>query len=298
MKLSTSGLLVALMFIGLTAERAVGQEIAPKTAATDFIYTGFVPFPDGERCVELEVTRKPLVVRSGGKDVVRGWAFSGSCDVDSIDYYGVFGTSRSLDDPNASWSDVVLKVENYEDSIVGTFEGTFDSAGYFHAVWRPSENSSAAMVCTLGLLEEDENNYEEGYLDAAFISFWDRFQTALRKRDRRLLAGMVRFPITSSYCTLGDWEGDSEGWISRRFLLRHFDGIFYKEATQGLLSFAAPQISTFIVEKEKHGDWGLRVPEGTLIYSLWFNPYSEYSLSFRFAKVNGAYKLIEITCAG
>lgn len=228
---------------------------------------------------------------------MRGWAFNGHCDIDSIGYYGTFGTSRSLNDPNASWSDVVLKVENYEDSIVGTFEGTFDSAGFFHAVWRPSENSSAAMVCTLGLLRKDYYiDYEERYFDAEFISFWNRFQNALRKKDGRQIARMVRFPIYAYYY-VGSVSEETDGKMSRRYLLRHFDRIFNKEVTAGLLSFDALEISTYAYEKREY-EYDLPVPEGTLVYRCWFNPYSEFSLCFQFARVNGMYKLIDITGAG
>lgn len=304
MRLSTLGCIVSvsLGMLGLSASPAVGQTMLWEEVGINLDYEGVVPLPEGERHVSLDMDRKLLIGRSRGKKVI-GWQLSGSCEIDDGRVYSVYGASRSLDDPDADWSDVVLNVEKYGDSAVATLEGRLDSSGFFYGIWHPAMNSSAAILCTLRLDSEILLWYTERYFETDFFLFWNRFRDAVRKRDRRAVAKMVRFPLESMSCMVGEWYWGDQERLSRRRFLKEFDKIFDDTVTREVLEREPLEINSreyeWSSEEDPPGGYNrLKIPEETITYTLWFNPYSEFSRIYTFAKVNGVYKLIDINCAG
>jgi hypothetical protein len=280
---------------------------AAEAETMSFTYEGEFLYPGTDKPLRLQLERDLLVKNVKGKKVAVGWRYTGFGHSGKHVMSLIAGASKRLGTPDAASSEVELSVyDEYE--LVARIEGRFDTSGWFFATWRGTGKDTTALPCTLRLLDREEypinsevllpgDETEWRYYEVEFVAFWNRFRDAVRRRDREEVAGMIQFPCGIMSCMADAWEDMDGVQLDRATLLKDFDLLFDAKMTRVVTGYD-PLLLDVNELSGRDYPGSKRLPKETLIYTLAFNPKSEFSRIFFFARVRGAYRIIGCTCVG
>lgn len=285
----------------------VAEEPSQERERISFTYEGEFLYPGTDKPLMLELERDLLVKTVKGKKVGVGWRYTGFGHSGKRVMSLIAGASKRLGRLDAASSEVNLRVyDEYE--FVARIEGRFDTSGWFFATWRGTGKDTAALPCTLRLRNREHypinsevahpgDETEWRMFEVEFISFWNRFRDAVRRRDRKEVARMVQFPCVGMSCMADAWDHMGKVVLDRKTLLKDFDLLFDPKMTGVVTGLDPLGLDTYEAHAGEYA--GIKgLPKGTIIYSFSFNPISEFTRIFFFAKVCGAYKMVGCTCVG